>query len=90
MPQQRLRDQSDSAGVSLRSAPLLRGRLKLLAQCGRAEHHSRFETATNIFITPGYQWTIVDGLFTNFHLPKSTLADDGERAGRTGAHPGCV
>ncbi len=32
-----------------------------------------FETATNIFITPGYQWTVVDGLFTNFHLPKSTL-----------------
>lgn len=32
-----------------------------------------FETATNIFITPGYDWTVVDGLFTNFHLPKSTL-----------------
>jgi S-adenosylmethionine:tRNA ribosyltransferase-isomerase len=32
-----------------------------------------FETATNIFITPGYQWQVVDGLFTNFHLPKSTL-----------------
>lgn len=32
-----------------------------------------FEIATDIFITPGYQWQIVDGLFTNFHLPKSTL-----------------
>lgn len=32
-----------------------------------------FETATNIFITPGYDWQVVDGLFTNFHLPKSTL-----------------
>lgn len=32
-----------------------------------------FETATDIFITPGYRWQIVDGLFTNFHLPKSTL-----------------
>ncbi len=32
-----------------------------------------FEIATNIFITPGYEWQVVDGLFTNFHLPKSTL-----------------
>jgi len=32
-----------------------------------------FETATEIFITPGYEWQVVDGLFTNFHLPKSTL-----------------
>ncbi len=28
---------------------------------------------TDIFITPGYQWTTVDALLTNFHLPKSTL-----------------
>ena len=28
---------------------------------------------TNIFIYPGYEWQIVDGLITNFHLPKSTL-----------------
>lgn len=28
---------------------------------------------TNIFITPGYEWKIADGLLTNFHLPKSTL-----------------
>ena len=28
---------------------------------------------TSIFITPGYQFKIVDRLFTNFHLPKSTL-----------------
>jgi S-adenosylmethionine:tRNA ribosyltransferase-isomerase len=26
-----------------------------------------------MFITPGYEWTVADGLFTNFHLPKSTL-----------------
>lgn len=32
-----------------------------------------FENATDIFITPGYEWRVVDGLFTNFHLPKSTL-----------------
>lgn len=28
---------------------------------------------TNIFITPGYNFKVVDSLFTNFHLPKSTL-----------------
>lgn len=28
---------------------------------------------TSIFIYPGYEFTVVDGLLTNFHLPKSTL-----------------
>lgn len=28
---------------------------------------------TDIFITPGYQFRLVDQLVTNFHLPKSTL-----------------
>jgi len=28
---------------------------------------------TNIFITPGYSFKVVDRLLTNFHLPKSTL-----------------
>jgi S-adenosylmethionine:tRNA ribosyltransferase-isomerase len=28
---------------------------------------------TNIFIYPGYRWKAVDGIITNFHLPKSTL-----------------
>ncbi len=32
-----------------------------------------FEGDTDIFITPGYRFKAVDGLMTNFHLPKSTL-----------------
>lgn len=28
---------------------------------------------TNLFITPGYTFKTIDGLMTNFHLPKSTL-----------------
>lgn len=28
---------------------------------------------TSIYIYPGYSWQCVDGLITNFHLPKSTL-----------------
>ena len=31
------------------------------------------EGDTDIFITPGYQFNVVDRLITNFHLPKSTL-----------------
>ena len=34
-------------------------------QAGRSE--------TDIFITPGYRFRVVDLLFTNFHLPRSTL-----------------
>ena len=32
-----------------------------------------FEGETAIFITPGYRFKAVDGLITNFHLPRSTL-----------------
>ena len=28
---------------------------------------------TRLFITPGYRFRVVDALFTNFHLPESTL-----------------
>ncbi|HWH82300.1 MAG TPA: S-adenosylmethionine:tRNA ribosyltransferase-isomerase, partial [Burkholderiaceae bacterium] len=28
---------------------------------------------TDIFITPGFEFRVVDRLVTNFHLPKSTL-----------------
>lgn len=32
-----------------------------------------FRGKTNLFIYPGYQWRVVEGLITNFHLPKSSL-----------------
>lgn len=28
---------------------------------------------TNLFIYPGYRWQVIDGLITNFHLPRSSL-----------------
>ena len=31
------------------------------------------EGFTRLFITPGYEFKIIDALLTNFHLPKSTL-----------------
>jgi S-adenosylmethionine:tRNA ribosyltransferase-isomerase len=32
-----------------------------------------FAGETDIFITPGYRFRAIDGLMTNFHLPRSTL-----------------
>jgi S-adenosylmethionine:tRNA ribosyltransferase-isomerase len=31
------------------------------------------EESTKLFIRPGYAFKIVDGMFTNFHLPKTTM-----------------
>jgi S-adenosylmethionine:tRNA ribosyltransferase-isomerase len=36
---------------------------------GRAELTGR----TNLFITPGYQWQVVDAMLTNFHMPRTSL-----------------
>ena len=33
----------------------------------------QFEGATDLFILPGYSFRLVDGMITNFHLPRSTL-----------------
>lgn len=41
-----------------------------------ADEHGRLQEScghTEIFIYPGYQFKILDGLITNFHLPESTL-----------------
>lgn len=32
-----------------------------------------FVGKTNLFIYPGYKWQVVEGLITNFHLPRSSL-----------------
>lgn len=47
--------------------------LETLGQSLNLDHPKGFSAPTSIFITPGYQWTIVDALLTNFHLPRSTL-----------------
>ena len=36
-------------------------------------NHENLSGETSIFITPGFQFKVVDKLLTNFHLPKSTL-----------------
>ena len=48
--------------------------LRLLESATQADGVIRaFAGDTDIFITPGYKFRAVDGLMTNFHLPKSTL-----------------
>ncbi|MEL6555892.1 MAG: tRNA preQ1(34) S-adenosylmethionine ribosyltransferase-isomerase QueA [Cyanobacteria bacterium J06621_11] len=40
------------------------------AICGKLEPYTG---KTNLFIYPGYQWQVIDGMITNFHLPESSL-----------------
>ena len=48
--------------------------LRLIESAATEDRHIHaFEGDTAIFITPGYTFKGIDGLMTNFHLPKSTL-----------------
>ncbi|QRN41662.1 MAG: tRNA preQ1(34) S-adenosylmethionine ribosyltransferase-isomerase QueA [Neisseriaceae bacterium] len=47
--------------------------LRALESSGQSGKIEILQGDTDIFIKPGYQFKIVDRLFTNFHLPKSTL-----------------
>jgi S-adenosylmethionine:tRNA ribosyltransferase-isomerase len=48
--------------------------LRLLESAAGPDGRLRaFSGPTDIFITPGYSFKVVDMLMTNFHLPKSTL-----------------
>lgn len=48
--------------------------LRLLESAARATGAlAPFSGDTDIFITPGFQFRVVDMLMTNFHLPRSTL-----------------
>lgn len=44
--------------------------LEAAAQSGRLQP---YWGKTELFIYPGYQWQVVEGLITNFHLPRSSL-----------------
>lgn len=49
-----------SVGAGLKPAPTSGG-------------ESGFYGKTDLFIYPGYKWQVVEGLITNFHLPRSSL-----------------
>lgn len=62
---------------SMNSRVMAVGTTSLRALEASALSHQGLVTAgcgeTNIFITPGYRFQVVDRLLTNFHLPRSTL-----------------
>ena len=47
--------------------------LRALESAAENNHVRPMSGETDIFITPGYRFRFIDGLMTNFHLPKSTL-----------------
>ncbi|HBB85286.1 MAG TPA: tRNA preQ1(34) S-adenosylmethionine ribosyltransferase-isomerase QueA, partial [Sulfitobacter sp.] len=47
--------------------------LRLIETAARGGQITAWEGDTDIFITPGSEFNVTDGLMTNFHLPKSTL-----------------
>jgi S-adenosylmethionine:tRNA ribosyltransferase-isomerase len=47
--------------------------LRLLETAARSGAIEPFRGPTDIFITPGYRFSAVDVLMSNFHLPRSTL-----------------
>jgi S-adenosylmethionine:tRNA ribosyltransferase-isomerase len=47
--------------------------MRTLETAARSGVLAPYSGDTNIFITPGFKFNVVDALMTNFHLPKSTL-----------------
>ena len=47
--------------------------LRALESAARGGRLQAGAAETEIFITPGFEFRVVDRLITNFHLPKSTL-----------------
>lgn len=47
--------------------------VRTLESCAKQGKAFPIKKNTDIFISPGYSFQLVDGLITNFHLPKSTL-----------------
>ncbi len=43
------------------------------AICGQGDITARADEKTNLFLMPGSTFHVVDGLITNFHVPRSTL-----------------
>jgi S-adenosylmethionine:tRNA ribosyltransferase-isomerase len=38
-----------------------------------AAKFGQLEGRTNLFISPGFEWKVVDMMMTNFHMPRTTL-----------------
>lgn len=76
---------SDSVAMAINQVSKVRGRiiavgtttvrcLESAARVGRkGEKVSAYQGPTDLFILPGFRFQVVDGMITNFHLPRSTL-----------------
>lgn len=53
--------------IGTTSARTLEG---MYRECGKIE---AFQGETDIFISPGYEFKVIEGILTNFHLPESSL-----------------
>ena len=47
--------------------------IEAAAQASKASILKPFDDWVSLFVLPGYQFRMVDGLITNFHLPRSTV-----------------
>ena len=47
--------------------------LRAVESAAQSGELREFSGDTNLFITPNYKFKVIDSLFTNFHLPESTL-----------------
>ncbi|MCK4540499.1 tRNA preQ1(34) S-adenosylmethionine ribosyltransferase-isomerase QueA [Candidatus Parcubacteria bacterium] len=56
----------------IQNSPVKRAQAKFTRQAstGKIQNYSGW---VDIFIYPGYKFKVIDGMITNFHLPKSTL-----------------
>ena len=48
-------------------------RVRALESAAQSGEIRPFDGETDIFITPGYEFRVVDAMVTNFHLPQSSL-----------------
>lgn len=47
--------------------------VRTLESAARSGQLQAYRGDTDIFITPGFEFNVIDGMITNFHLPESTL-----------------
>ena len=69
---EKIRDTKAKGGRIIAVGTTVVRALEGAAKAGEGELQS-FCGETNLFIYPGYEWKVVEGLITNFHLPRSSL-----------------
>jgi len=67
---QRIQATQASGGRVIAVGTTVARALEAAAQSGRLQS---YWGKTELFIYPGYQWQVIEGLITNFHLPRSSL-----------------